>query len=94
MSCYLGIGTCQWSPEDRLAKFDGLAGPDAVAVGQQVAPNEELDFNISLTAPQQPGEYAKNWQLQTLAGDLFGSIVSFGYIVLQPELLPNFLASL
>ncbi len=67
-------GTCPWTPDYELVLVDGepLGSVDAVALTDLVAPGDEGDITISMTAPETPGQYKSEWMLRNPAGENFG----------------------
>ncbi len=67
-------GTCPWSPQFSLV----LAGGDPMGLaasyplGSQVAPGENVNLSIALTAPGFPGAHQGNWFLRSPDGETFG----------------------
>jgi len=78
-------GTCDWEAGTLLvlASGDGLGGPASVAV-PVVAAGATADVSVNLVAPNQPGAYKGNWQLQAPNGTRFGSIVFVQIVVPAP----------
>jgi len=64
------VGYCTWSTDYKLAFQSGekMSGPDAKAIGVEVAPNGEVEIVLSLTAPSVVGTYRGYWVLQTADG--------------------------
>lgn len=64
------VGYCTWSTDYKLAFQSGekMNGPDAKAIGVEVAPNGEVEIVLSLTAPSAVGTYRGYWVLQTADG--------------------------
>lgn len=68
-------GTCTWDNAYTLVFVEGdaLGGPaSAPLTTGTVAPGEEIDISVDLTAPLDPGEYRGNWKLRNASGVLFG----------------------
>ncbi len=67
-------GTCPWTPDYALVlvKGESLGAVDPVPLTELVAPGNEADISIKLTAPETPGQYKSEWMLQNPAGDNFG----------------------
>jgi len=61
------VGYCTWDADYKLAfdRGDKMNGPDAKEIGVEVAPNEEVEIILSLTAPSETGTYRGYWMLQT-----------------------------
>ncbi len=67
-------GTCTWTADYDLVFDDGDAmdGPASQALAGDVAPGEEVDLSVVLTAPAAAGDYLGNWQLRNASGVVFG----------------------
>jgi len=67
-------GTCPWTPDYELILVNGesLGSDDVIALAELVAPGDEGDISISMTAPETPGTYKSEWMLRNPAGDNFG----------------------
>lgn len=78
-------GTCDWDAGTTLVFSSGrqMGGPDSVPVGA-LATGETLDVSVNLTAPDSPGSYRGDWQLQAPDGTRFGSILYLRIIVPSP----------
>ena len=71
------IGTCVWSGYSLVFDSgDSMGGPAAVAIGT-VAPGQEVDVSVELTAPETAGEYRGYWRIRNTSGVLIP--VSNGY---------------
>ena len=67
-------GTCTWTTDYDLVFDSGAAmdGPASQALLGDVAPGEEVDVSVVLTAPAAEGEYTGNWKLRNDSGVVFG----------------------
>ncbi|GAB4541384.1 MAG: hypothetical protein Fur002_09700 [Anaerolineales bacterium] len=67
-------GTCAWKPSYALIFSGGerMGAPAAIDLEQTVYPNETIDLQAPLTAPNQSGEFRGFWMLQNESGALFG----------------------
>jgi hypothetical protein len=68
-------GSCSWTSEYSVVfdAGDAMSGPAAFPLTQSnIAPGEEVDISINLTAPQEPGNYRGDWRLRNPAGRVFG----------------------
>ncbi len=67
-------GTCAWTPAYRLVfvRGDAMNGQDSQPLGAAVPPGGITDVSVRLQAPDQPGNYAGEWMLETPAGKRFG----------------------
>mgnify|MGYP005832686989 CR=1 FL=1 len=68
------IGTCTWNSNYALAfvSGDSLGGPRYVNLHGNVAPGQEVDISVTLTAPSKDGRYTGYWMLRNASGVLFG----------------------
>ena len=68
------IGACEWTPDYALvfASGDRMGGVSAVFLPHRVLPGEQVDLQVTLTAPGVPGLYRSNWLLRSPAGEQFG----------------------
>jgi len=68
------IGACEWTPDYALvfASGDPMGGVNAVFLPRSVLPGEQVDLQVTLTAPGAPGIYRSNWLLRSPAGEQFG----------------------
>jgi hypothetical protein len=90
------IGTCTWNNTYRLilAGGDKFAGPQAVPLPSDVAPNQTVDVSVTLTAPGSTGEYQSFWQLQAPDGTLFGvGGPANGWIWIKIRVIPPLLST-
>ncbi|MCS6994561.1 MAG: NBR1-Ig-like domain-containing protein [Anaerolineales bacterium] len=64
------IGACVWDTSYSLVFDSGerMGGPDSLPLPGTVAPGEEIDLSIPLTAPSKTGKYRGYWRLQNPAG--------------------------
>ncbi len=68
-------GTCTWTSDYWFAFANGnqMAGPHATALTDKpVAPNEEIEVSVTLTAPQKEGQYKGEWTLCNAKKEAFG----------------------
>lgn len=70
------VGTCTWNPNYRFVFTSGeqMGGPNSVALTKYIAPGEQVDFSVNLTAPAKAGTYRGNWSLRSDGGNLFGQV--------------------
>lgn len=67
-------GTCAWSTEYFLVPVEGQSfGLAPVPLAAPVAPGEETDLQVTLTAPAEPGWYSGGWALRSPQGHLLGA---------------------
>jgi hypothetical protein len=72
---FKNTGTCEWNTNYSLVFVDGdsMNGPAVVTLTNSfVAPGEEVDVTVSLTAPFVPGTYRGNWKFRNASGAIFG----------------------
>jgi hypothetical protein len=79
-------GTCDWGPGYRLVHVggDGLAGPEAVALFPARA-GSAATWEVTLRAPDLPGEYRSEWRAAAPDGTPFGDLV---FVILVVEESP------
>jgi hypothetical protein len=70
----VNMGTCNWTAEYAAVFFSGeqMKAEEAVYISQPVAPGQNLDIEVDMVAPLEPGTYQGNWMLRNADGDLFG----------------------
>ncbi len=66
-------GTCTWSTsyQWKFASGDGMSGANA-ALPAPVAPGQQTQVSVNLTAPAQPGSYKGYWRMVNASGAFFG----------------------
>ncbi|HSM23514.1 MAG TPA: NBR1-Ig-like domain-containing protein [Anaerolineaceae bacterium] len=79
-------GTTTWSPNYNVRLWAGerLGAPASFLLGQEVAPNTEVDISIEFTAPLQNGEYFSHWILSDELLANFGNTFYVKFIVGVP----------
>ena len=68
-------GACTWTSSYSVVFFEGdsMGSPAAFELTSgQVAPGDEIEISLELTAPQKPGTYRGDWKLRNPAGQPFG----------------------
>ncbi len=68
-------GSCTWDSSYSVVfdNGDAMGGPAAATLTTgNVAPGQETDVKVSLTAPLNPGTYRGNWKLRDPGGIVFG----------------------
>jgi len=66
-------GTCPWDGYAvAFVNGDAMGITGTVPIEDTVAPGQEADVVITLTAPATPGTYRSNWQLADTDGTVFG----------------------
>ncbi|HUV94869.1 MAG TPA: NBR1-Ig-like domain-containing protein [Anaerolineae bacterium] len=68
-------GLRPWPPGVHLAHVDGhpMGGEISPPLEREVPPGEEVEIELPLMAPREPGEHAGLWQLRIPEGELFGT---------------------
>ena len=68
------VGTCTWTRDYQAIWFFGTRLGDIVAVPllKNVAPNESVEIEVEMVAPQLPGQYRSDWKLMNSKGETFG----------------------
>ncbi len=67
------VGTCTW--QNYSLVFDhgeAMGGPASVPIPATVAPGQQVDVSVTLTAPTKPGTYKGYWRLRDDKGVVFG----------------------
>jgi hypothetical protein len=69
-------GSCNWEIgfKFKLTYGESMGGA-ALTLDKTVAPGEEIDLSIVMTAPSDPGSYQGNWRMTTTNGTFFGDEV-------------------
>lgn len=68
-------GSCTWTSDYSVVfdTGDAMSGPASFPLTQaNIAPGDEVEISINLTAPQEPGSYRGDWRLRNPAGQVFG----------------------
>jgi len=78
-------GTCDWGPDYRLVHQggSGIEGPSEIALFPARGGAQAI-WQVSLRAPEQPGEYQSRWQARAPDGTLFGDEVFIVVVVDRP----------
>ncbi|MBN1246373.1 MAG: hypothetical protein JXC32_01890 [Anaerolineae bacterium] len=68
-------GTCPWMLGTTFAYLSGddLSEEGAIAV-PSTEPDQEIELTVEMTAPDEPGTYRSNWQLETPDGRRYGGV--------------------
>lgn len=68
------IGTCTWTTSYSLVFDSGtqMGGPASVHLPNSVAPGSTVDVSVTLTSPNDPGNYIGYWKFQNASGVRFG----------------------
>lgn len=79
-------GTTTWTPNFKVRLWAGerLGAPASFLLGQEVAPNSEVDISIEFTAPLQSGEYLSHWILSDELEANFGNTFYVKFVVGVP----------
>jgi hypothetical protein len=66
-------GTCTWNTNYKIVFADGdkMSGPSSKNLTISVAPGEQYDFVVDLTAPNTAGTYKGYWKISDDQGKLF-----------------------
>jgi Ig-like domain from next to BRCA1 gene len=69
-------GSCTWDANYALTFVSGneMDGTNT-SIGSSVAPGQQAELSVTLTAPTLTGQYTGNWRLANDSGNLFGEIV-------------------
>jgi len=83
-------GTAPWETNANLAFVggDSLSSVDTVVVPGPVAPGQDVDLSVEMTAPTKPGRYVGYWRLQLADGTRFGQRVWVDIFVNTPVPAP------
>jgi hypothetical protein len=74
---FQNTGTCTWKPGYTIIFTSGSAMKgNTRALNQSVAPQEQVNVTVRLTAPGTPGDYSGSWRLANGKGEPFGAFVS------------------
>lgn len=67
-------GTSTWGSGYQLVFTGGdqLGAPDAVNLPQAVAPGQQVDISVNMTAPSAGGNYEGDWRMRNAQGVYFG----------------------
>ncbi len=68
------IGACTWTSAYAVVfvSGDAMNAPSSVPLSGEVAPGQEVDINVNMQAPANPGDYTGNWSLRNASGAVFG----------------------
>jgi hypothetical protein len=66
-------GTCTWDTNYKFAFASGdIMSGVSTAMTQSVAPGQQIEISVNLTAPTQPGTYKGYWRMINNSGVFFG----------------------
>ncbi|KAF8746814.1 Ig-like domain from next BRCA1, partial [Rhizoctonia solani] len=80
-------GTVAW-PKDTTISFVGghnMSTQVHWLVGGDLSPGEDIDVEVDMKAPEEPGRYNGTWSLKTPEGETFGSKVWCDIVVAEIE---------
>jgi hypothetical protein len=69
------IGTCTWAKDAYTMVFDSgtqMGSTASVPMPMNVAPGQDVDLSVNMTAPNAAGHYIGYWKFKNSAGVLFG----------------------
>ena len=68
------VGTCTWASDYQIIFVSGekMGEKETILLPSTVQPGEIVDITVPLIAPEAPGKYQSNWQIQNSQGDIFG----------------------
>ncbi len=79
---YENTGTCTWDANYQLIFVSGdQMGGTATTINQSVAPYQQVQASVSLTAPASEGTYTGYWRLADDQGNGFGGVVFVKIVV-------------
>ncbi len=66
------IGSCPWNTSYAVVfdSGDAMGGPASLPLPASVAPGQEIDISVSLTAPAKTGTYRGYWRLRNSSGEM------------------------
>lgn len=84
-------GTCTWNSSYAIVfdHGDTLGAPAVVPFPGSVAPGQEVDLAINMTAPAAPGNYASYWKFRNATGIIFvtnpfSAVISVASLIASP----------
>ncbi|CAE6416713.1 unnamed protein product [Rhizoctonia solani] len=80
-------GTVSWPKGTTISFVGGHHMTTALhwAVGGDLSPGQDIDVEVDMKAPEEPGQYTSTWRLKTPEGEAFGSAVWCDIIVAEIE---------
>jgi hypothetical protein len=82
---FKNTGTCTWKAGYTITFVSGdVMMGNTRAINQSVAPQEEINVTVKLTAPHTPKDYSGVWRLANGKGEKFGEFVSVVISVAGP----------
>lgn len=69
---FKNTGSCTWNTSYALVfdAGDAMGGPASLPLPGTVAPGQEIDLSVSLTAPAKQGKYRGYWRLRNAMGEM------------------------
>jgi hypothetical protein len=70
----INAGTCTWGKDYTVVFFSGddMGSKREIPLRDEVAPDQEMDISIDMTAPEDAGPHQGNYKLRSATGELFG----------------------
>lgn len=70
----INSGTCTWTNQYAVVWVSGaqIGNQDVVFLNGSVAPGQQVDISVPMTAPEDTGTFQSNWKLRNAAGVMFG----------------------
>lgn len=79
-------GTCDWGPGYALVRVSGPPmGAEPESALYPARAGAEIELQLSLTAPDEPGQHTTSWRLRDANGEVFGDVLFITIVVTQPE---------
>ena len=79
-------GSCTWDTGFTLTFVSGTQmGGTNTSVSGSVAPQQQTQISVTLTAPTTAGEYTGNWRLTNASGEAFGDTIDVVIAVNESE---------
>ena len=78
----LNNGTCDWGPDYSLVLISGSdLGSGQITALFPARAGAEVEIQLTLTAPFEPGEYTSTWQMRDSQSQLFGDTLFINFVV-------------
>jgi Ig-like domain from next to BRCA1 gene len=92
---FQNTGTCTWNTNYTLTYVGGSQmGGTNTSVGGSVAPGQQAELSVTLTAPTATGQYTGYWRLFNASGETFGEQVDVLINVGESAVVPTFTPAL
>lgn len=80
-------GTVAWPQGTTVSFVGGHYMTTAIhwAIGGDLSPGQDIDVEVDMKAPEEPGHYHSTWRLKTPEGEIFGSVVWCDIVVAEIE---------